>query len=138
MEKRLLCQDLRLFSSQKALRRKSEKVGKFSRKEMLVEPWKICGVEREKIRKILWKACPAFFHTVRNVKRHHREKVETVRSIPAEGWRSLGKSLHQVFNTLLKTRWNPVNSIRSSTFSHTVFHTIVENKSGKPSDFLTS
>ena len=73
-----------------------------------VEEWNNCGVEREKMGKILWNFGRFFFNTVETGesglvgKSGNRSGLsEKIRIFPKEFF-------NQTFNTLLKTRWKPV------------------------------
>ena len=73
-----------------------------------VEEWKNCGVEREKMGKILWNSGRLFFNTVETGesgsvgKSGNRSGVsEEIRIFP-------GDFFNPTFNTLWKTRWKPV------------------------------
>ncbi|MBR2087835.1 MAG: hypothetical protein IJ906_11985 [Oscillospiraceae bacterium] len=73
-----------------------------------VKEWKNCGVEREKMGKILWNSGSLFFNTVETGESGFVGKSGN-RSGVSEKFRMFPrKSFNTIFNTLWKTRWKPV------------------------------
>ena len=94
--------------STEALGRKSGNVKISEAGCAAVEEWKNCGVEREKMGKILWNYGRLFFNTVETGESGFVGKSGN-RSGVSEKFRMFPrKSFNTTFNTLWKIRWKPV------------------------------